>query len=141
MLNGAMGVDKFKVVEGKTIELLRFMCIFVTINSYLRKLRGDSNILPCLLQMTLITLEPSEVLFTDSEDMMSCLNLLKMPDCWAGYFTFEKPVSQSAFGGDPNEMSYVCVYIYIYIERERDINIYIYICMCHQLVMTQPRLA
>ena len=57
--------------------------------------------------MTLITLEPSEVLFTDSEDMMSCFNLFKMPDCWAGYFAFEKPVARSAFGGDPNEVSYV----------------------------------
>ena len=39
--------------------------------------------------MTLITLGPNEVLFTDSEDMVSCFNLFKIPDCWAGYFTFE----------------------------------------------------
>ena len=85
VLNGAMGVDKFKVVEGKTVELLRFICILVPINSYLRKLRGDSNLLPFLPQVTLITLEPNEVMYTDSEDMMSCFNLFKMPDCWAGY--------------------------------------------------------
>ena len=48
VLNGAMGVDKFKVVEGKTVELLRFICILVPMNSYLRKLRGDSNLLPFL---------------------------------------------------------------------------------------------
>ena len=30
-----------------------------------------------------------------------------MPDSWAGYFTFEKLVSKSASGGDPNEVSYV----------------------------------
>ena len=108
--NGAMGVDKFKVVDGMAVELLRFICILVPIKSYLRKLRGDNNLLPFLPQMTLITLEPNEVLFADSEDMMSCFNLFKMPDSWAGYFTFEKPVSKSAFGGDPKEVSYVCVY-------------------------------
>ena len=57
--------------------------------------------------MTPITLEPNEVLFTDSEDMVSCFDLFKMPDCWSGYFTFEKPVARSAFGGDPNEVSHV----------------------------------
>ena len=108
VLNEAMGADKFKVVDGKTVELLRLICILVPINSYLRKLRGDINIFPFLPQMTLITLEPNEVLFTDSEDMMNCLNLLKMPDSWAGYFIFEKPVSKSAFGGDPNEAMCIC---------------------------------
>ena len=48
VLNGAMGVDKFKAVDGKTVELLRFLCILVPINSYLRKLMGDSNLLPFL---------------------------------------------------------------------------------------------
>ena len=70
-----MGGDRFKVVDGKTTELLRLICILVPIKPYLRKLRGDSNLLPFLPQMTLITLEPNEVLFTDSEDMMSCFNL------------------------------------------------------------------
>ena len=78
VLNGAMGVCKFKVVDGKTVELLRFTCTLVPTISYLRKLRGDSHLLPFLPQMTLITLEPNEVLFTDSEDMVSCFNLLKM---------------------------------------------------------------
>ena len=88
VLNGAMGVDKFKVVEGTIVELLRFMCTLVPANSRLRKLRGDSNLLPFFLpQMTFITLEPNEVLFADPEDMMSCFNFIKMPDCWAGYFT------------------------------------------------------
>ena len=89
VLNGAMGVDKFKVVDGKTAGLLRFICILVPINSYLRKLTGDSNLLPFLPQMTLVTLEPHEVLFTDLENMMSCFNLFKMPDSWAGYFSLK----------------------------------------------------
>ena len=98
MLNGAVGVDKFNVVDGRTVELLRFICIVVPINSYFRRLRGDSNLPPFLPQVTLITLEPSEALFTDSEDMLSCFNLFKLPGCWAGYFPFEKHVSRGIFG-------------------------------------------
>ena len=100
-----MGVDKFKVVEGKTVELLRSICILAPINSYLGKLRGDSDILPVLPQMTFIILEVHEVLFTGSEDMVSCFNLFAMTGCWAGFFTFEKPVAKRSFGGDPNEVS------------------------------------
>ena len=81
------------------MELLRFICTLVPIKSYLRKLKGDSNLLPFLPQMTL---ERHGVLLTESEDTMSCFNLFKMLDSWAGYFTFEKPVSKSAFGGGPN---------------------------------------
>ena len=44
VLNGAMGVDKVKDVNGKQVNLLRFICILIPINTYLRKLRGDSNL-------------------------------------------------------------------------------------------------
>ena len=62
--------------------------MLVPINSYFRELWGDSDLLPFLPQMSLATLEPNEVLFTNSKDMMSCFHLFKMPDCWAGYFAF-----------------------------------------------------
>ena len=107
VLNGAMGVDKIKEIDGKPTNLLRFICILVPINSYLRKLRGDSNLLPFLPQMSLLALEPNELLYIDSEDMLSCFNLFKMPDSWAGFFAFEKPVSSAVFGKDPNNVSYV----------------------------------
>ena len=35
-------------IDGKTMELLRFICILVPINPYLRELKGDSNFLPFL---------------------------------------------------------------------------------------------
>ena len=107
VLNGAMGVDKIKEVNGKQINLLRFICILVPINTYLRKLRGDSNLLPFLPQLSLLALEPNELLYIDSEDMLSCFNLFKMPDSWAGFFAFEKPVSSAVFGKDANSVSYV----------------------------------
>ena len=44
VLNGAMGADRCKAVEGKTIELLGFICIPIPTNPYHRKLRGDSNL-------------------------------------------------------------------------------------------------
>ena len=48
---------------------------------------------------------------------MSCFNLFKCQIAGLGMFTCGKPVSKSAFGGDPSEMSYVCMYVYIYIYR------------------------
>ena len=55
--NGAMGVGKIKEVNGKQVNLLRLSCILVPINTYLRKLRGDSNLFPFLPQMSLLALE------------------------------------------------------------------------------------
>ena len=109
VLNGAMGVDKPKEVNGKTEVFLRFMCIFVPINAYLRRLRGDSSLLPYLNQLSLVVLEEGEVLTIDSEDMQSCFNLFCMPPAWAGYFAFEKQVPASAFGGSPNELVYAYI--------------------------------
>ena len=33
VLNGAMGVDKWKEFDGKQIHLLRFICIFCPVNA------------------------------------------------------------------------------------------------------------
>ena len=74
------------------MNLLRFIHILVPINAYIRKLRGDSNLLPFLPQRSLLTLEPDEALYIDPEDMLGCFNLFKMPDPWAGFFAFEKLV-------------------------------------------------
>ena len=102
-----MGVDKIKEVNGKQVNLLRFICIPVPINIYLRKLRGYSNLLPFLPQMSLLALEPNELLYIDSEDMLSCFHLFKLPDSWAGFFAFEKQVSSAVFGKDANNLFYV----------------------------------
>ena len=103
VLNGAMGVDKFKKTEAGLKHLLRFICIFVPANSYLRSLRGDADSLPYLGQLGLLLLEEDEVIITDSEDMESCFNLFAMPSCWLGLFAFEKEVPRSVIGGSPHE--------------------------------------
>ena len=57
VLNGAMGVDKWKEIDGEQIHLLRFICIFCPVNAYMRKLRGDSDLLPFLPQMNMLSLD------------------------------------------------------------------------------------
>ena len=109
VLNGAMGVDKFKKTEAGVSHLLRFICIFVPANAYLRSLRGDAHALPYLGQLGLWLLEDDEVILTDSEDMESCFNLFAMPSCWLGLFAFEKEVPRSVVGGPPNEMMRVAM--------------------------------
>ena len=50
---------------------------------------------------------PNELLYVDSEDMLSCFNLSKMPDSWAVFFAFDKQVSSAVFGKDTNNLPYV----------------------------------
>lgn len=107
VLNGAMGVDKIKTIRGKEEMCLRFISNFIPINSYLRKLRGDSKLLPCVTQLGLLLLDDGELLQLESEDMESCFNLFYLPPAWAGYCAYEKKVPQSAFGGSPHFWSYV----------------------------------
>ena len=47
------------------------------------------------------------MLYVDSEDMLSCLNLFKMPGSWAGFFAFEKHVPSAVFGKGTHKVSYV----------------------------------
>lgn len=109
VLNGAIGVDKVKTVNGVDKMCLRFISNFIPINSYLRKLRGDSKLLPCVTQLGLILLEDGELLQLESEDMESCFNLFYLPKAWAGYCAYAKKVPQSAFGGSPNVFSYAYI--------------------------------
>ena len=107
VLSGAMGVDKVKETAEGPITLLRFISILCPINSYFRKLRGDSKHLPYLGQLSLALVSPEEQVIVDSEDMESCFNVYKTNDKWPGYFTFAKQVPQSAVGGDPNVLIWV----------------------------------
>ena len=109
VLNGALGVDKVKTVNGIEKMCLRFISNFIPINSYLRKLRGDSKLLPCVTQLGLILLEDGELLQLESEDMESCFNLFYLPKSWAGYCAYAKKVPQSAFGGSPNLLTYAYI--------------------------------
>ena len=109
VLNGAMGVDKVKQTETGEIHLLWFICIFVPINQYFRRLRGDSGTLPYLQQLSLVILEDDELMVQDSEDMESCFNLFAVPDRWLGYFAFVRQVPASVYGGDPSSLVYVAM--------------------------------
>ena len=107
ILNGAMGVDKYKGVAGKRVHHLRFITILVPSNAFLRRLRGDSQTLPYLGQLSLLNLEADEMMWMESEDMESCFNLFQMPLEWLGAFAFSKLVPRSVVGGSPNEMMHV----------------------------------
>ena len=109
VLNGAMGVDKPKVIEGKTVMLLRFISILVPANAYLRPLRGDSGALPYLNQLSLALLDEQEELLLDSSDMESAFNLFALPACWRGLFAFSRPVPRTAWGGSGSELAYVAL--------------------------------
>ena len=109
VLNGAMGVDKYKMVGGERKRFLRFISILVPSNSFLRRLRGGSGDLPYLGQLSLVELQPGEDMWIDSEDMESCFNLFRMPPAWRGLFAFSKQVPRSVVGGPASEMMYVAI--------------------------------
>ena len=111
ILNGAMGVKKLKEhADGTVTQLQRFITNLVPTNSYLRRLRGDSGLLPPVGRLGLIQLEADETLEIDSEDMVSAFNLFRMPVPWRGAFTYAKQVPASVCpGGDPNTMVYFAI--------------------------------
>ena len=100
ILSGAMAVAKDKDLGGGRIEhRQRFVSILVPLNSYLRRLPGDSSLLPNVTRMSLVALEEGEVLVLDSEDMTSAFNLFRMPACWRKAFTFSRQVPGSVVPG------------------------------------------
>ena len=109
VMAGAMGVDKVKVVEGKKVNLLRFICILCPINAYMRQLKGDSWSLPQSSLLASLILDEGEYVWQDGEDLESCFNLFTIPDAWLPYFVFSKPVASSAFGGRPGGSTYVAI--------------------------------
>ena len=111
VLNGAMAVAKRKRHEDGTETILqRFITNLIPTNSYLRRLRGDTDSLPRVGRLSLITLQDHEQLEVDSEDMVSAFNLFAVPEQWRGAFVFEKRVPGSVVaGGDPNVLIYVSI--------------------------------
>ena len=111
ILNEAMGVKKLKEhADGTVTQLQRFITNLVPMNSYLRRLRGDSGLLPSVGRLGLIQLEADETLEIDSEDMVSAINLFRMPVAWRGAFTYAKQVPASVCpGGDPNTKVYLAI--------------------------------
>ena len=110
-MDGAMGVKKLKEhADGTVTQLQRFITNLVPMNSYLRRLRGDSGLLPSVGRLGLIQLEANETLEINSEDMVSAFNLFRMLVPWRGAFTYAKQVPASVCpGGDPNTMVFLAV--------------------------------
>ncbi|CAK0857154.1 unnamed protein product, partial [Prorocentrum cordatum] len=98
LLNGAMGVNKFKEVQGKAMHHLRAITIMTPLNQHLREITGEVDYLPCIAHAILIILGADEEAVVDSEDFVSCFNLVRMPRSWTGFLAYEKPVSGSVLG-------------------------------------------
>ena len=86
VLNGAMGVDKYKDSEHQ----LRFISILTPLNAYMRKLCGDSWLLPQASVLSSLFLDLDEQLVISSEDLKSCFNLFYLPEAWRGYVAFSQ---------------------------------------------------
>eukprot|EP00435_Cladocopium_sp_Y103_P066076 s738_g28.t1 len=68
---------------------------------------ADDAHLPYLGQMSMMEVDVDEQVLIDSEDLVSCFNLFRLPRKWAGMCTFSKKVRASVFGGAADEMAYV----------------------------------
>ena len=99
VLQGAMGVDKFKEVDGEQFVFLRFICILCPINSYMRQIEGDSWSLPQGSLLNTLILKEGEYIWQDGEDLESCFNLFSMPPSWWTKFAFSQQVAATAFHG------------------------------------------
>ena len=97
--NGAGAVAKKKEINGKVVELQRFISILVPTNEHSQQLPGAQDSLPYVGQLSGIMLEETQDLYLDSEDLTSAFNLFAVPDNWLPHFAFEKKVDASAFGG------------------------------------------
>lgn len=109
VLNGAMGVDKYKDIDGVPTLLERFICNLVPINLYMRKLMGDSWLLPQVNQIGSMVLGEGEYVWTNADDITSAFNVFHLPACWKGFFAFNKRVSRGAFGGPSDETTLVAM--------------------------------
>ena len=98
VVNGAGGVRKLKEVNGRTVELLRFISILVPTNEVTIQLPGAQDSLPYVGQLTALLLDKDELAFVESEDFTSAFNLFYVPDNWAPFFAYSKKVSGAAFG-------------------------------------------
>eukprot|EP00971_Amphidinium_carterae_P133939 2654023-Amphidinium_carterae.1 len=61
ILNGAMGVDKRKVVNGEEVMAMRFISILTPVNAFFNQVIDDPYMLPYLGQLTSLLIEDDEV--------------------------------------------------------------------------------
>ena len=99
VVNGAGGVLKEKEVNGKKLQLQRFISILVPTNEHTIQLPGEQDSLPYIGQLTGVLLNEGEKMVISSEDFTSAFNLFAVPKSWLPHFAFAKKVDASAFGG------------------------------------------
>ncbi|CAK0894646.1 unnamed protein product, partial [Prorocentrum cordatum] len=98
IFSGAMGADKEKVVDGVPRSFLRFVSILTPSNEHTRPIQGDVDFLPFIAQAMLVVLKEDESAVVDSEDFVSCFNLLRAPRSWDGFLVYGRPVSGAVLG-------------------------------------------
>ena len=102
--NGAGGVVKEKMIDGKVHRCQRFISVLCPINAVMGAIAGSQDTLPYIGQLIGILLEEDEGLYLDSEDLQSAFNLFSMPDNWLPYFAYSKKVDSAAFGMPPGTL-------------------------------------
>eukprot|EP00438_Fugacium_kawagutii_P012793 Skav211673 [mRNA] locus=scaffold216:126980:131499:+ [translate_table: standard] len=107
--NGAGGVVKEKMVNGRMMKCQRFISIMCPVNAITEPISGSQDTLPYIGQMTGLMLEESESLYLESEDLQSAFNLFSIPPQWYGFFAYSKKVDQSAFGLPAGKMVRPCL--------------------------------
>ena len=117
-----MGVDKFKDVGGVVVHMLRFICILFPINAFMRKLHGDSFLLPQAALLANLFLGDGEFLLQDGEDLQSCFNLFSLPEQWLGFMAFEKKVSKAFFSGPQANFAMLLLEPYQWVGRRQWIS-------------------
>ena len=98
-----------KVIDGEEESLQRFSSILVPSNIFQAHMVADDAHLPYLGQVSIPEVDADDELLIDSEDLVSCFNLFKLPESWAGFAfaTFAKKAPATIFGGAPGEFDYV----------------------------------
>ncbi len=71
ILSGAMGVDKWKEVDGVLEHHIRLISILTPLNTYMRKICYDSWLLPQASLLNMMVLGEGEFMWVDGEDLQS----------------------------------------------------------------------
>ena len=98
VVNGAGGVTKVKVINGKEVTLQRFISVLIPTNEMMMELPGAQDTLPYVGQLTALHLAPDEDLYLESENLQSAFNLFRVPPCWSPFFAYARKVHGRAFG-------------------------------------------
>lgn len=98
LVNGLFGVAKDEMCDG--VEVYRLIMNLIPLNSICYGIDGDVGTLPSWSMMTPLMLQPTESLVISSEDVRCFFYVMKVPDCWQKYLSFNKLVPDCALPDD-----------------------------------------